>query len=1679
MKKLVFYFCLILVLMSNFSFGQAVYKSLGGNWNTALSWTLESGIDGDLNGIPDSDDDVIIDGNNINQNVNASCKSLVIKNGGILNFNTNSISLNVLNDVTIENNSSIVGNATSRSLNINGNFNIANSSVATITGINLSVIGNNFIDGSLIFNSNVGVKTFENELNINGSGSLNSTGITTAGNLIFKNGISNSGSGFNASSATFNTNSQILNGTTDYNFSGILNVTGINLTNNSTINLTSGGTGIIIGTGTWIQGSNSILNTSSSTLTISSFDASSNVNLVNYNRNNTQTIFATTYYNLKIDVANTKTLGGNIIVNNDLTVNIASLASSNFTMTVLGNTLVTGDGNINTTNIVGIFNLQALTLNTGRVICSANGIVNMTSLATNSTGNTIGAGNINNSGISDINGATTFSSNTGVKTFDGLVTISASGSWISTSLTTSANLIFKNGISNSGTSFTASGASFTTNNQILVGSSAYTFSGIITITGVSVTNNSSINVTNGGSGIITGTGTWIQGTNSVLNTNSRTITISNLDASSNVNLVNYKRNNTQTIFPTNYHNLKIDVANTKTLGGNIIVNNDLTVNIASLASSTFTMTVLGNTLVTGNGNINTTNVAGVFNLQGLSLLSSRLIGSVNGTVNMTSFSTSGTGNSIGTGTINNSGTSTIDGITTFSSNSGVKTFTGLVTISPTGSWISTTLTTTSNLIFQNGIHNNGTSFSASGASFNTNNQNLDGTSSYNFSGIVTIAGINLTNNSIVNLTNTGTGIITGSGGWIQGVNSTLNSSATTFTVTTFQASNLENTVNYNRNNTQTIHTSQNGEFYNLRISNTNVKTLSGNISVLGDLSIENTAILSTGSSNPSSFNINIAGDFKILSTATDAFVERNKTLNFNGINPQRFLNNGTALSGTLFNLTINNPQGLFVQGNSNNHIIIQALGTLDLILGKVYTSTSNILILNHTAILSGGSNTSFISGPMRKVGNSTFTFPVGKSGRFAPISISAPALTTDHFTAEYMFEDPDANFPTSSKDITLNSISNCNYWMLNRTNGSSNVSVTLSWNSNNCNIMLLNDLRVTNWNGTQWLNQGNSLVTGNGNSGTVKSSTPVTTFGAYTIGSTTSYEDLPQLISNQCGYSANSLNEYLFSNQISGATQYEFLLENIGLGYSQSHIVNANNIQLTNFSGLSYNSTYTVRIKTFIGGIWGNYGNPCTVSLPNTLQTQLIPAQCGQTLTQINDYIYASEIIGVSQYEFKISNGGSSQNIIKNNRSFNFSELSGIQYGTTYDIEVKVEYNGIWQSFGPICTLTTPSIPTTNIIASQCGTTVANLNTDIYADEVLNATQYRFRATNGVSITIDKPSRTFKFSQMTGILDGTTYALDVAVFINGSWGPFGALCNVSTPSANATQLVATQCGIVISDIFTDLFANNVIGATQYRFRVSNGNGTQTIVKPSRTFKLSQLSNVEYGTINTIDVDVFVGGSWVGYGPICTITTPSAPTSKLLSAQCGITVPSISTYIYANEVPGATQYRFRIDGAQTIVRTSRLFQMSQITGLTINTTYAVDVDAFVAGSWVGYGVTCNLTSPAVLAIAKQDYTLVENELIMLDSIAETLKIKEVREELGFEFLSFPNPFKTDFEINFKSTVEDDIFIQIFDALGKEIESLKIHISDLKNQKFGSEYQSGVYFIHIKQKENKQIFKVLKY
>jgi len=340
------------------------------------------------------------------------------------------------------------------------------------------------------------------------------------------------------------------------------------------------------------------------------------------------------------------------------------------------------------------------------------------------------------------------------------------------------------------------------------------------------------------------------------------------------------------------------------------------------------------------------------------------------------------------------------------------------------------------------------------------------------------------------------------------------------------------TINFT-GTSQTI--SQSGsEFVNYNVNTGSTVTLGGNFSMGGGINTFNanftvssggtlncgthiftnypgyTGTTVTISSGASLTTANTAG---IASSETSGSIQVSTSSFSSGAN---YTYNGSAVQitgiftttptpNTVNNLTINNSAGVTLSQS------LAVGGVLRFTSGILSTTTSNLITVNNGGSITGASNNSFVDGPIKKIGNAAFTFPVGVTGvGYVPIGISAPTTATSAFQAQYIRSS--ARTLGAVSIAGLNHVSQCDYWTLNRTSGTSAVNVTGYWNTNNpCGGTYINDVPqvvLAHFNGTSWNAYGNDFVTGSISAGSVTWNN-VSNFSPFALGSTTILNPLP------------------------------------------------------------------------------------------------------------------------------------------------------------------------------------------------------------------------------------------------------------------------------------------------------------------------------------------------------------------------------------------------------------------------------------------------------------------------------------------------------------------------------------------------------------------------------------------
>jgi len=243
------------------------------------------------------------------------------------------------------------------------------------------------------------------------------------------------------------------------------------------------------------------------------------------------------------------------------------------------------------------------------------------------------------------------------------------------------------------------------------------------------------------------------------------------------------------------------------------------------------------------------------------------------------------------------------------------------------------------------------------------------------------------------------------------------------------------------------------------------------------LTISNSALILSGDLyNNSSIN---------ASTGTITFFGQNSsTVNGTGFQVNRMVTNKSSVTDTIYL-------------NTDISIIDEFV----FINGVISTGSNEMIFLDESSSRDG-SYKSYVDGKVRKIGNNDFTFPIGKAGYYAPISIEVFGTNSEEYTAEYFNENPNlAGYNTSNFENSLESVSSCEYWILNHELGTGLTRVGLSYGDDrSCGISEPWNLTVSRWNGSTWIDHGANDVQGDSESGLVISSDEISEFSPFALG---------------------------------------------------------------------------------------------------------------------------------------------------------------------------------------------------------------------------------------------------------------------------------------------------------------------------------------------------------------------------------------------------------------------------------------------------------------------------------------------------------------------------------------------------------------------------------------------------
>jgi hypothetical protein len=165
---------------------------------------------------------------------------------------------------------------------------------------------------------------------------------------------------------------------------------------------------------------------------------------------------------------------------------------------------------------------------------------------------------------------------------------------------------------------------------------------------------------------------------------------------------------------------------------------------------------------------------------------------------------------------------------------------------------------------------------------------------------------------------------------------------------------------------------------------------------------------------------------------------------------------------------------------------------------------------------------------------------------------------------------------------------------------------------------------------------------------------------------------------------------------VSGASQYEFEFSNPSnsVVYALKTSTSPTCFLNTVTPALQWGTQYNVRVRAFIAGVAGTFGNACLIGLipdPSlgVSNTQLRAVDCGKLTFTLTSNLAANPVAGATQYEFEFSNPTTNALVatrLQNSATLNLGNVSpALQAGTQYNVRVRAYINAFVGNYNTVC----------------------------------------------------------------------------------------------------------------------------------------------------------------------------------------------------------------------------------------------------------------------------------------------------------------------------------------------------------------------------------------------------------
>jgi hypothetical protein len=285
-------------------------------------------------------------------------------------------------------------------------------------------------------------------------------------------------------------------------------------------------------------------------------------------------------------------------------------------------------------------------------------------------------------------------------------------------------------------------------------------------------------------------------------------------------------------------------------------------------------------------------------------------------------------------------------------------------------------------------------------------------------------------------------------------------------------------------------------YHHLSLSGSGTKTALGDLQMKGNVSITGTATFDITSNTA---DLEVGGGWE----NSGSFNVGTQTVTFNGTTSASF--SGTSKT-PFYDLIIDRETA----GSALTFTAqAEVQNSLTLTNGVLNTTANSEIILLDDISCSEGNDSSFVSGPVMKIGDDPFVYPLGSGDLWARLElfdlINSPSVTDTFiasFTrgrhAESFWDSLDyAGSPGGMKNVSI-----VEFWDLERRSGTTQPKITLHWeNGDSSYITNLSDLTIAHYlGGNSWKAEPAS-TSGTVAAGTITTANNMDTFSPFTFGS--------------------------------------------------------------------------------------------------------------------------------------------------------------------------------------------------------------------------------------------------------------------------------------------------------------------------------------------------------------------------------------------------------------------------------------------------------------------------------------------------------------------------------------------------------------------------------------------------